>query len=157
MALSWENVANGAWHGEAATIEFFVIGPIQGPSVITNIVLNAVARGFTVKRFAYSISHSKEATQANFDNGTKLIRPLIASSGGTTQPEIWVTSNGSVGWTVDLPVWHNITSKPVYLVVSVIAQGGSSLMDCLVSVLAKHVWEAPTSKSPLRAVNRGNS
>ncbi len=155
MALSWENVANGAWHGEASSIEFFTIGPIQGPSVITNIVLNAVSRGFTIKRFAYSISHSKEATQANFDQGTKLIRPLLDSTGGTTQPEIFFSTNGSVGWSIDLPVWYNVTSKPVYLVVSVLAQVGSSLIDCIISVLARHLWDAPAGKSPLRSFNRG--
>lgn len=150
MPLSWENVIDGSWQAEAAAITFFSIGPIQGPSVITNVILHANARGFTIKRFAYSVSFSSEASQANFNQGTKLLHAPVKSSGGVVRPELHIISNGSTGEMVDIPVWYTVTTKPVFMIVSMIKETGSAVMDCHLVVKATHLWPEESKRSPLR-------
>ncbi len=150
MPLSWINTTCGAWRGEAASQGFFTVGPLHGPSVLVEVDMNFISRGFTTKRFGFSLSTSPEASQANFNQGFNMIRPLLDFSTGSDGQEIIVSSNGSTGWNVPWFTWVPIRNKVEYIIVSVIAQVGSSLMDVFITAKADHLWDEASKASLLR-------
>ena len=144
MSLSWVQYAYGCIDAATGTRQFFIVGPLTGPSVIREVLLIFQWNGFMRQQFGLSIVTDPTPTQAVFDAGFRLQRGPVAASAAAGDGVHNYVDDGGNAYHYAWPCWVPIENRPAWLSIWAFHVGGSGNFRCSVAVKAERLWPGPS-------------
>ena len=140
MAVSWVQYAYGIFNGDVNTGEFYTVGPLRGPAVITEVRCAVSLNQFSSFVLGASIVRSSAATLENFNSGVKLGSPPAESSVASTDVFWSFSASGSNPFEIFMPCFVAFGAEPRWVCLFGDRIGGAGNLRTYTSVRAERLW-----------------